>query len=50
VTDSRIAQTMYSLAVATLLIDTQAERSWLDQLARELTISKDMQGFIEEDL
>jgi uncharacterized membrane protein YebE (DUF533 family) len=50
INDPRIAQTMYSLAVATLVIDTQVEREWLDQLARELSISKDMQGFIEEDL
>lgn len=50
VNDPRIAQTMYSLAVATLVIDTEAERNWLDQLAKELSISKKMQNFIEEEL
>ncbi len=48
--DARIAQTMYSLAVATLVIDTEEERTWLDNLAQHLAISTEMQMFIEEEL
>jgi len=43
-----VAKTMYMLAVAAIEIDTEAERSWLDQLARQLGLSKEMQAFIEE--
>ncbi len=50
VNNPSIAQTMYSLAVATLVIDTEAERNWLDELAQALSISQDMQSFIEEEL
>lgn len=50
VQDPRVAQTMYTLAAATLVIDTDAERNWLDQLARQLSISPDMQSFIEEEV
>lgn len=50
VDDPRVAQTMYSLAVATLVIDTEEERNWLNKLAEALSISSDMQSFIEEDM
>jgi uncharacterized membrane protein YebE (DUF533 family) len=44
-----IAQTMYSLAVSTIVIDTPEERQWLDQLAAALSLSAAMQQFIEQD-
>ncbi len=44
-----IAQTMYSLAVSTIVVDTPAERRWLDQLAAALSLSPAMQQFIEQD-
>lgn len=43
-----VAKTMYMLAVAAVEIDTEAERAWLDQLARKLGLSKEIQAFIEE--
>ncbi len=48
ISDPSVAKTMYLLAVAAIEIDTEAERSWLDQLARQLGLSKGMQDFIEE--
>ncbi len=44
-----IAQTLYSLAVATIIIDTDEERRWLDALAASLGVSPAMQRFIEQD-
>ncbi|MDH3348240.1 MAG: tellurite resistance TerB family protein [Desulfobulbaceae bacterium] len=46
--DPKINQTIYSLAVSTIIIDTETERQWLNQLAEALSISKDMQQFLEE--
>ncbi|MBV5318636.1 MAG: DUF533 domain-containing protein [Desulfobulbaceae bacterium] len=43
-----VAKTMYMLAVAAIETDTEAERAWLDQLARQLGLSKQIQAFIEE--
>lgn len=45
-----LAQTMYSLAVATIVIDTPEERQWLDSLADALSLSDNVKRFIEEDL
>jgi uncharacterized membrane protein YebE (DUF533 family) len=45
-----VAQTMYGLAVSTIIVDTEQERQWLDDLAKELGISTAMQQFIEEEL
>ncbi len=44
-----IAQTMYSLAVSTIVIDMPEERQWLDRLAAALSLSPAMQQFIEQD-
>ena len=44
-----VAQTMYSLAASTIVVDTEQERQWLDDLAKELGISTAMQQFIEEE-
>jgi uncharacterized membrane protein YebE (DUF533 family) len=48
ITDPTIAKTMYMLAVATIEIDTEAERAWLNTLADRLGISPSMRTFIEE--
>lgn len=48
ITDPSVAKTMYMLAVATIAIDTEIERAWLNELAGLLGISKEIQAFIEE--
>jgi len=48
ISDPAVAKTMYMLAVAAIEIDTEAERAWLNELARHLGISREMQSFIEE--
>ena len=48
ITDPQQIQTMYSLAVATVDIDTEAERTWLNEFAKALGISRGMQDFLEE--
>ncbi len=45
-----VAQTMYSMALTAIDIDTEAERQWLDKLAGALSLSPAMQRFLEEDL
>lgn len=45
-----IAQTMYSLAVSAIIIDTPEERQWLDELAQALSISDNVKNFIEEEM
>lgn len=50
VQEPSVAQTMYSLAVSAVIIDTPEERKWLDDLAEALAISKPMQKFIEEEM
>lgn len=50
VREPMVAQTMYSLATSTIVIDTPEERRWLDQLAAALSISENLKRFIEEDL
>ena len=48
ITDPGVARTMYMLALATIDIDTEAERTWLDALASRLGISTEMKAFLEE--
>ncbi len=48
IADPAVAKTMYMLALAAIAIDTEAERRWLDELAEQLGISREMQAFIEE--
>jgi len=45
-----VAQTMYSLAASTIVVDTVQEREWLGELGQALNISTAMQSFIEDDL
>ncbi|MCX5870149.1 MAG: DUF533 domain-containing protein [Deltaproteobacteria bacterium] len=49
INDPRIAQTMYSLAVSAVVVDTAEERAWLDRLATALSISEGMRRFIEAE-
>ena len=48
ISDPSVAKTMYMLAVAAIEIDTEAERAWLNDLAGQLGISREIQTFIEE--
>lgn len=48
ISDPGLAKNMYLLAVATVNIDTESERVWLDRLAAGLGLSKELQTFIEE--
>lgn len=50
VDNPQVGQTMYSLAVSTIVIDTREERSWLDTLGDGLSISSPMRSFIEQEL
>jgi hypothetical protein len=47
INDPATAQMMYSIAALAIEIDTEAERQWLDRLARALQISPNMQNFLE---
>ncbi|MBU0665429.1 MAG: tellurite resistance TerB family protein [Proteobacteria bacterium] len=49
ISDPRVAQTMYSLAVSAVVVDTAEERVWLDKLATALSISEGMRRFIEAE-
>ncbi len=48
VSNPSTAKVMYMLALTAISIDTEAERGWLDQLARGLGLSPAVQKFIEE--
>ena len=48
VSNPATAKAMYMLAFAAIEVDTDAERQWLDQLARGLKLSPAVQKFIEE--
>lgn len=48
VSNPSTTKVMYMLAVAAIAIDTEAERNWLDELARSLRLSPAVQKFIEE--
>jgi uncharacterized membrane protein YebE (DUF533 family) len=49
INDPRIAQTMYSLAVSAVVVDTAEERAWLDKLATALSVSEGMRRFIDAE-
>lgn len=46
--DPSMMKTMYMLAAATIEVDTDAERTWLDTLGNRLGISPEVRAFIEE--
>ena len=48
INDPATAKTMYMLAMATIEMDTEAERIWLDKLGTQLGISSEIRKFIEE--
>jgi len=48
VSNPATAKAMYMIAFAAIEVDTDAERAWLDQLARGLGLSPAVQKFIEE--
>ena len=48
INDPATAKTMYMLAVATIEMDTEAERIWLDKLGTQLGISSEIRKLIEE--
>lgn len=50
VNDPMVAQTMFSLAASTIVVDTEKERQWLDELADGLSISRAMRKFLEEEV
>jgi hypothetical protein len=49
INDPRVAQTMFTLAVSAVRVDTTEERAWLDQLGAALSISEAMRRFIEAE-
>jgi uncharacterized membrane protein YebE (DUF533 family) len=48
ITQPSVAKVMYMLAVSAVAVDTDTERTWLDEFARSLGISPAVQKFIEE--
>jgi uncharacterized membrane protein YebE (DUF533 family) len=49
VNDPGLAKALYMAAVSSIGIDTPEERTWLDQLAGALGLSKAIQAFIEDE-
>ncbi|CAK8714745.1 DUF533 domain-containing protein [Candidatus Electrothrix laxa] len=47
--DVRLGQTMYAVAVSAVVIDTESERKWFDELGRSLGISPEVCSFIEDN-
>jgi uncharacterized membrane protein YebE (DUF533 family) len=50
ITDPAVGKTMYMLAVATIEVDSEAERSWLDDLGKQLGMSTEVCAFLEEQV
>lgn len=48
VSNLRLAQTMYAVALSTINVDTDNERQWLDELGTALGLSAEIRRFIEE--
>jgi uncharacterized membrane protein YebE (DUF533 family) len=47
--DIRLGQAMYAVAASAVVIDTESERRWFDELGETLGISPEMRRFIEEN-
>ncbi len=47
--DTRLGQAMYAVAASAVVIDTESERRWFDELGETLGISPQMRRFIEEN-
>ena len=50
ITDQSTARNLYMMAVAAIVVDSDAERAWLDALARQLGLSAAVQGFLEQQV
>ncbi|XOF33661.1 MAG: DUF533 domain-containing protein [Candidatus Electrothrix sp. YB6] len=48
--DTRLAQAMYAVAASAVVIDTESERMWFDELGEALSLSPEVRQFIEETL
>jgi uncharacterized membrane protein YebE (DUF533 family) len=48
--DTRLAQTLYAVAASAVVIDTESERMWFDELGDALSLSPEVRQFIEETL
>jgi len=48
ITDPATAKTMYMLAIAAIEIDTEEERTWLNELGTSLSLSSEIMRFIED--
>lgn len=46
--DPRLARTMYAVALSALVVDTDSERQWLNELGAALGLSAEIRNFIEE--
>ncbi len=46
--DRRLAQAMYAVALSAVVVDTDSERQWLDELGAALGLSPEICRFIEE--
>ena len=47
-TNLRLAQAMYAVALSSISVDTESERRWLDELGTALGLSGEIRRFIEE--
>ena len=47
--DVRLGQAMYAVAASAVVIDTESERQWFDELGNALGISPEIRLFIEEN-
>lgn len=50
ITDPSVAKTMYMLAVATIEVNSAAERTWLDELGKQLGVSAEVRAFLEDQV
>jgi uncharacterized membrane protein YebE (DUF533 family) len=48
ISDLRLAQTTYAVALSAMSVDTDSERQWLDELGAALGLSAEIRRFIEE--
>jgi uncharacterized membrane protein YebE (DUF533 family) len=48
ITDPRLAQAIYAVALSAIVVDTDSERQWLDELGAALHLSPEICRFIEE--
>lgn len=46
--DPRLARTMYAVALSAIVVDTDSERQWLNELGSALGLSPEIRSFIEE--